>query len=98
MLACALGHRLRGFFGGRIEWFRVGAWDFGTLTEMLCLRFGCERGEDSSERIESLRRFFAASGERLIVLDNHEDDRATARLLEAFQDSPVTFIVRATSA
>ena len=95
MLAAALGHRLKGFFEGRIEWFRVGAWDFATLTEMLALRFGSERGEDSSERAASLRRFFARTGPRLVVLDNHEDDRATARLLDAFRDSPVTFVVTA---
>jgi hypothetical protein len=95
MLACALGHRLRTLFGGRIEWFRVGAWDFGTLTEMLCLRFGCGRGQGSAQRVASLRRFFAEGGQRLIVLDNHEDDRATARLLEAFHGSPVTFVVTA---
>lgn len=95
MLACALGHELQRFFGGRIEWFRVGAWDFGTLTEMLALRFGTERGEDSSERVAALRRFFARGGQRLIVLDNHEDDRATARLLEAFKDLKVTFVVTA---
>lgn len=95
MLAAALGHRLAPFFGGRIEWFRVGAWDFSTLTEMLCLRFGVARGEDSSERVALLRRAFAEGGQRLIVLDNHEDDRATARLLEAFAGSPVTFVITA---
>src|SRR6185369_10197376 len=50
MLAASLGHRLEAFFGGRIEWFRVGAWDFPTLTEMLALRFGTERAEDSAGR------------------------------------------------
>lgn len=95
MLACALGHRLSAFFEGRIEWFRVGAWDFGTLTEMLALRFGTERGESSAERVAALRRFFGRGGRRLIVLDNHEDDRATARLLEAFKDVNVTFVVTA---
>jgi hypothetical protein len=95
MLAAALGHRLKSFFGGRIEWFRVGAWDFATLTEMLTLRFGVARGESSADRVSSLRAFFASVGPRLIVLDNHEDDRATARLLDAFRDSPVTFVVTA---
>jgi hypothetical protein len=95
MLAAALGHRLSGFFGGRIEWFRVGAWDFATLTEMLALRFGTARGESSAERVATLRRFFQQGGPRLVVLDNHEDDRATARLLDAFRDCPVTFIVTA---
>ena len=95
MLAAALGHRLSGFFGGRIEWFRVGAWDFATLTEMLALRFGTARGESSADRVATLRRFFRQSGPRLVVLDNHEDDRATARLLDAFRDCPVTFMVTA---
>ncbi|HVY28162.1 MAG TPA: hypothetical protein VHB79_16505 [Polyangiaceae bacterium] len=95
MLAAALGHRLKSFFGGRIDWFRVGAWDFPTLTEVLALRFGTPRGEDSSERAQALRDFFVQTGPRLIVLDNHEDDRATARLLDAFRDSPVTFVVTA---
>jgi hypothetical protein len=95
MLAAALGHRLWKFFGGRVEWFRVGAWDFATLTEMLALRFGTERGESSGERVQTLRRFFERTGPRLVVLDNHEDDRATARLLDAFRGSPVTFMVTA---
>lgn len=95
MLAAALGHELSDFFEGRVEWFRVGAWDFATLTEMLALRFGTERGESSRERVEQLRRFFASTGQRLVVLDNHEDDRATARLLDAFRGSPVTFLITA---
>jgi hypothetical protein len=95
MLAAALGHRLKGFFGGRVEWFRVGAWDFATLTEVLALRFGTPRGEHSTARARELSKFFKAGGQRLIVLDNHEDDRATARLLDAFRDSPVTFVVTA---
>ncbi|HEX2870293.1 MAG TPA: hypothetical protein VHP33_03540 [Polyangiaceae bacterium] len=95
MLAAALGHRLKAFFEARIEWFRVGAWDFATLTEMLALRFGTARGESSAERVQTLRKFFVATGPRLVVLDNHEDDRATARLLDAFRDCPVTFVVTA---
>jgi hypothetical protein len=95
MLAAALGHRLKPFFGGRIEWFRVGAWDFPTLTEMLALRFGTARAEDSAGRARTLRQFFERTGPRLIVLDNHEDDRATARLLDAFRGSPVSFVVTA---
>jgi hypothetical protein len=95
MLACALGHRLERFFQGRIEWFRVGAWDFSTLTEVLALRFGTDRGEDSADRVAALRAFFADTGPRLIVLDNHEDDRATARLLDVFGVSPVSFVVTA---
>ncbi len=91
MLANALGHRLARFFGGRVHWFRVGSWDFYTLTEMLALRFGVE-GEN---RVPRLNAFFKRTGPRLIVLDNHEDDRAMARLLEAFAKSPVTFLITA---
>ena len=35
MLAAALGHRLARRFEGRIHWFRVGAWDYYTLLEIL---------------------------------------------------------------
>ena len=94
MLACALGHRLSQFFGRRLHWFRVGAWDFNTLTEMLALSFGTKRG-DTAQRVKALRAFFSRGGQRLVVLDNHEDDRATARLLETFAGSPVTFVVTA---
>jgi hypothetical protein len=95
MLAAALGHELSDFFAGRIEWFRVGAWDFPTLTEMLALRFATERGEDSAARVARLRELFAQGGPRLLVLDNHEDDRATARLLDAFRGTPLTFVITA---
>lgn len=95
MLAAALGHRLKPAFHGQVEWFRIGAWDFPTLSEMLALRFGTPRGEDSSERTQSLRAFFEAGRPRLIVLDNHEDDRACARLLDAFRGLPVTFVITA---
>src|SRR6187399_902781 len=86
LLACALGHRMLRFFGGRVHWFRLGAWDFRTLSEMLALGFGTPRGDG---RVRALARFFRDSGPRLIVLDNHENDRATAELLEAFAKTPV---------
>src|SRR5690606_17475815 len=63
MLAAALGHRLRAQFGGRIDWFRSGAWGFYTLTEMLALRFGTGRGEG---RVEKLQQFLACGPQRLI--------------------------------
>ena len=78
MLAAELGWRLRAEFGGGIDWFRTGAWGFHTLTEMLALRFGLPGGD---ARVPKLNAFFARTGPRLIVLDNHEDDRAMARLL-----------------
>jgi hypothetical protein len=92
MLAAALGYRLRKQFGGRIDWFRSGAWGFYTLSEMLALRFGTERGEG---RVAHLQRFLASGPERLIVLDNHENDSAVARLFEAFPDSRATFVITA---
>lgn len=92
MLTAALAHRLARFFDGRASWFRVGSWDFYTLTEMLALRFGLEGGD---ERVARLNAFFARTGPRLIVLDNHEDDRAMARLLDAFARAPVTFVITA---
>jgi hypothetical protein len=92
MLAAALGHRLRSAFGGRIDWFRSAAWGFYTLSEMLALRFGTGRGEG---RVQRLRQFLARGPERLIVLDNHEDDEAVARLFEAVADSKATFVITA---
>jgi hypothetical protein len=92
MLAAALGHRLRAQFGGRIDWFRSAAWGFYTLSEMLALRFGTGLGEG---RVERLRQFLARSPQRLIVLDNHEDDAAMERLFEAFADSNSTFVITA---
>ncbi len=93
MLAAALGHQLAPVFGERIHWFRVGAWDFTTLTEMMALRFGTTRARGAI--VEGLRRYFARGGPRLIVLDNHEDDRAMARLLDALKNTQVTFVITA---
>lgn len=92
MLACALGHALARHFSGRVHWFRVGGWDYYTLTEMLALGFGVTRGAD---RVSALVEYFEATGPRLIVLDNHEDDRAMARLLDAFAATPVSFVITA---
>jgi hypothetical protein len=92
MLAAALGHRLRAAFGGRVDWFRSGAWDFYTLSEMLALRFGTGRGEG---RVRRLQRFLAHGPQRLIVLDNHENDASVARLFETFEGSKATFVITA---
>jgi hypothetical protein len=92
MLAAALGHRMRTAFGGRIDWFRSAAWGFHTLSEMLALRFGTGLGEG---RVERLRRFLKHSPERLIVLDNHEDDSAMERMFEAFPETNATFVITA---
>ncbi len=92
MLAAELGYRLSAEYGGRIDWFRTGAWAFYTLSEMLALRFGTGLGEG---RVERLRKFLSGGPQRLIVLDNHEDDRAMERLFEAFADSNATFVITA---
>ena len=91
MLAAALAHRVSARFGGRLFWFRIGAWDYRTLSEMLALRFGTTR-----ERSRIVRGLLSAlSAPSLVVLDNHEDDAATARLLMALRPSPTTFIITA---
>jgi hypothetical protein len=92
MLAAALGYRLSAAFGGRIDWFRSGAWGFHTLSEMLALRFGLGLGDG---RVERLRRFLARGPQRLIVLDNHEDDEAMERMFEAFPETRATFVITA---
>jgi hypothetical protein len=92
MLAAALGYRLRARFGGRIDWFRSGAWGFYTLSEMLALRFGTGRGDG---RLQRLQEFLTRGPPRLIVLDNHENDAAVARLFEALPDSQATFVITA---
>jgi hypothetical protein len=92
VLACALGHRVRRAFPGGIHWFRVGSWDFRTLSEMLALRFGTPSGDG---RVAALRRFLKDGPPRLLVLDNHENHGATARLLDAFSDAPASFVITA---
>ncbi|MGW8370004.1 MAG: hypothetical protein ACWGPN_15175, partial [Gammaproteobacteria bacterium] len=73
MLAAALGHRLKTAYAGHIDWFRSGAWGYYTLSEMLALRFGIGGG-DGQNRVQQLQQFLADGPERLIVLDNHEND------------------------
>ena len=92
MLAAELGWKLRAEFGGRIDWFRTGAWGFHTLSEMLALRFGTGLGEG---RVQRIQRFLSQGSQRLIVLDNHEDDRAMEHLFGAFADSNATFVITA---
>lgn len=76
-----------------MHWFRVGSWDFHTLVEMLALGFGTSRTR--ARLVPGVRRFLKAAGQRLIVLDNHEDDAAMSRLLETFADTPTTFVITA---
>lgn len=92
-LAAVLGHRLRPFFHGRIHWFRIGAWDARTLAAMMASRFGVPtHGRDS---LRSVGKVLHDAGPSLIVLDNHEDDAATAALLDGLRDTPVSWVVTA---
>jgi hypothetical protein len=93
MLAAALAHRVAGKFPGGIHWFRIGAWDARTLFEMLALRFGTSR--ERKRLVPALRAHLRTRGRTLVVLDNHEDDRATAQVLDALTDGPTTFVVTA---
>ncbi len=93
LLAAALAHRLARHYRGGIHWFRVGAWDFRTLTEMLALRFGTPR--ERHALVPGIRKYLARGGERFIVLDNHEDDQAMARFLDALSGTPATFLITA---
>src|SRR3569832_1281973 len=96
-VAGAGGHQGRAFFPGGIEWFRVGGWDQQTLLDMLAIRMRIARGADRVRawRIENIRRHLTERGPTLIVLDNHEDDRAMVKLLNALGDAPVTWLLTA---
>jgi len=93
VLACALGHRVQGAFEGHVHWFRVGAWDARTLAEMLAIRFGTPR--DRQVLFPGLSRFLSRNRPMFIVLDNHEDDRAMARFLDALRGAQVTWVITA---
>jgi hypothetical protein len=93
LLAAALAHRVARTFPGGIHWFRVGAWDFRTLAEMLALRFGTPR--ERHALVPGIRDYLSRGGERLLVLDNHEDDQAMARFLDALAGTPATFVITA---
>jgi hypothetical protein len=91
VLAAALAHRLSPRFAGRAAWLRVGNWDHRTLLQMLALRLGVPR----EPLIPSLRLHLDTAGPMLIVLDNHENDQAMARFLDALAGTPVTWILTA---
>ena len=72
MLAAALAHRVKKHFDGRMHWFRVGAWDFRTVTEMMALRFGTSR-----ERTETVAGLLAALARpSLTVRASHRHPRS----------------------
>jgi hypothetical protein len=91
VLAAALAHRLRARFAGGAAWFRVGNWDHRTLLQMVALRLGAPR----EPLVESVRRALAERGPMLVILDNHENDRAMARFLDALEGTPVTWLLTA---
>jgi len=91
VLAAAVAHRIRARFPGGAAWFRVGNWDHRTLLQMVALRLGAPR----EPLVESVRAALAVGGRKLLVLDNHENDRAMARLLEALAGTPVTWLLTA---
>ncbi len=91
VLAAALAHRVRARFPGGTAWFRVGNWDHRTLLQMIALRLGAPR----EPLVESVRAALIVGGPKLLVLDNHENDRAMARLLEALAGTPVTWLLTA---
>ena len=92
-LAAALGHELRSHFDGRVHWFRIGAWDPRTLAAMMATRFG--RTAHGEAALRAVRRILMESGPSMVVLDNHEDDAATATLLDAMRDAPVSWVITA---
>ena len=96
-LAAALGYRLGGRIPGGARWFRVGRWDHRTLLDMLAIRLRVPLGgfREKARRVSALRRGLAARGRMLVVLDNHENDRAMARLLNAFAGVPVCWLITA---
>ena len=93
MLACALGHRVKKRFPGGIHWFRSGPWDVRTLGEMLAIRFRTSR--ERKVLFPSLRRFFADHPGTFVVLDNHENDGAIARLFGELGEARACWIITA---
>jgi hypothetical protein len=96
-LAAALGHRLRPRYPGGVDWFRAGLWDHRTLVDMLAIRMKIRLGgwAERERRLAALRRHLQERGGMLIVLDNHENDRAMARFLTSLDRLPVSWILTA---
>ena len=90
-LACVLGHRLKRHFEGRLLWVRIGAWDRTTVMQMMAIQLGQRPDSDPTEAV----RKALGVGRSLVVLDNHEDDRVTAGMLDALRDLPVTWLITA---
>ena len=96
VLAAALAHRMAARYPGGVGWFRIGNWDHRTLLQMLALRF-VPPPEDRPGQplLDRMRQALGARGPALIVLDNHENDRATARFLDELAGTPVTWVLTA---
>jgi hypothetical protein len=91
VLACAVGHRVAKDYPGGAHWFRIGGWDASTLMEMLARRLGVA-GDD---RVAVVAAELHRRGRTLVVLDNHESDRALARFLDSLRACPVTWLITA---
>lgn len=90
-LAAELGHRVARRFAGGVHWLRLGAWDERVLAQMLALRLRLGAGG-----LGGVARALARGPDRLLVLDNHENDAATAALMDAVGErAPVSFVVTA---
>lgn len=90
-LAAEVGHRVARSFPGGVHWLRIGAWDERVLAEMLALRLHLGRSS-----VRAVANALGRGPDRLLVLDNHENDRATAALLDAVGErAPVSFVVTA---
>jgi hypothetical protein len=94
VLACAVGHRVARSFPGGAHWFRIGGWDASTLLEMLARRLGVVRAPDD-DKVAVVAAELHRRGRMLIVLDNHESDRALARFLDLLRACPVTWLITA---
>lgn len=86
-LAAALGHRLARFFDGRLLWVRTGGWSAGTILELMEHQLRAPAGARARQVLGAARS--------LVVLDNHEDDAATAEVLRRFAGVDVTWVVTA---
>jgi hypothetical protein len=91
VIAAALAQKLRRRYPGGVAWLRVGAWDHRTLLQMLALQLSVAR----DPLVDSVRRGLSARGPMLVVLDNHENDKAMARFLDALDGVPVTWLLTA---
>jgi hypothetical protein len=90
-LAAELGPRVARQFDGGVHWLRVGAWDERVLAQMFALRLRLP-----ARRLHDVARALGRGPSRLFVLDNHENDAATAALLDAMGDhAPVSFVITA---